>query len=218
MPICIINLAIMLLYFYMKVDFEDSPDDKKTISLPEAKIRNPRELGWQCAVLVLMIFLFSFHSVHVGLVALCGAISIFALSSYKEGVLRKLQVQDDVRFFFLLFILVGGVKSSGLLQTMMDSLRFLSGGSSFIQCVLLMWGAAFSTMFLNAGPTTALFLPIFLGVDGGLPDKLIFWSLSLGVCAGSSGTLMGASAGPLALTFMERFEGMASGVARKRGF
>ncbi len=217
MPICLINLAIMFGYFHSKVDFGDHPNDKATIKLPDVKIKNQRELRLQLAIFALMIVLFMFSTVHAGLLALCGGFSIFLLSSNREEIVRKFRHQD-IRFYFLLFVLVGGVKASGLPQTVASALSYFSGGSSFIQCVLLMWAACGLTMFLNAGPTTALFLPIFLGASGAIPDKLIFWALSLGVCAGSSGSLTGATAGPVAFTFMERFEGSRRGSLHKRTF
>jgi len=70
---------------------------------------------------------------------------------------------------------------------------------------LLMWAGAFVTCFLNAGPTTALFLPIVLSFKSAAPHSLYWWSLSLGVCAGSSGTLVGATAGTITATMIDRF-------------
>jgi len=58
---------------------------------------------------------------------------------------------------------------------------------------------------MNAGPATALFLPVVLSFKSAAPDNLYWWALSLGVCAGSSGTLAGATAGSVTATMIDRF-------------
>jgi len=68
--------------------------------------------------------------------------------------------------------------------------------------LLLLWLAAFLTAFLDAGPATALLLPIAAGLPSP-PEHVLLWALALGVLAGSSATLTGATAGPVATTLIE---------------
>ena len=79
--------------------------------------------------------------------------------------------------------------------------------------LVLMWAAAVVTTFLNAGPTTALFVPIVMGLGVSEAHGLLWWALSLGVCAGSSATITGATAGPVALTKLEEFAKEIKGAA-----
>jgi Na+/H+ antiporter NhaD/arsenite permease-like protein len=53
---------------------------------------------------------------------------------------------------------------------------------------------------LSAGPTTALLLHVLAPAGG---TRAIWWALSLGVCAGSSATLTGATAGPVTASLLE---------------
>jgi Na+/H+ antiporter NhaD/arsenite permease-like protein len=108
-------------------------------------------------------------------------------------------------FFSGLFVLVGAAEASGALGYISGAIVSLSFGNTLILCLLLMWAGAFVTCFLNAGPTTALFLPIVLSFKSSAPHSLYWWSLSLGVCAGSSGTLVGATAGSVTATLIDRF-------------
>ncbi|MBL6988546.1 MAG: hypothetical protein ISR65_02135 [Bacteriovoracaceae bacterium] len=208
MPICLINLGVMLLYFYRKVDFGDSAttEDKLVqLTLPNASITNSKALNLSILVLITMIGFFMFSRISPGIVALVGAGILLAFSSIdKEEIIARVNY-TDLGFFLLLFVLIGGVESSGLLETVSDGVLYVSGGNEFVRLLILMWGASFVTMFFNAGPTTILFLPMFLGVSGLQPHNLIFWALSLGICAGSSGSLNGATAGPVSLTLMEKF-------------
>ncbi|MBF0257396.1 MAG: hypothetical protein HQK62_00930 [Desulfamplus sp.] len=81
----------------------------------------------------------------------------------------------------------------------------ISMGKPLLCCMVVMWVAAFLTAFLSAGPTTALFFPIVAGIGTMPPHHIIWWSLSLGVLAGSSATVIGATAGPVATTLVENF-------------
>ncbi|GAI16351.1 unnamed protein product [marine sediment metagenome] len=120
------------------------------------------------------------------------------------SLLQKVSIRD-ILFFSGLFVLVGAAEASGGLGYVSGTIVHLSFGNTLILCLLLMWAGAFATCFLNAGPTTALFLPIVLSFKSAAPHSLYWWSLSLGVCAGSSGTLVGATAGSVTATMIDRF-------------
>ena len=207
MPLCLINLGIMLYYFNNKCDFKsiNHGSTKINIVLPDAKLKNKTTLNAGLLILAVLLILFIFSSLSPGFIALCGSFLLFLISGDLKKEIIKDVKYDDVVFFILLFIFVGGIEASGLLKTVWLAVLYISGNNLFIACILLMWAACFVTLFLNAGPTTALFIPMFLGLDALKPSTLIFWALSLGVCAGSCATLNGATAGPIACTFVERF-------------
>ncbi|MBF0106093.1 MAG: hypothetical protein HQM16_12290 [Deltaproteobacteria bacterium] len=204
MPLCLVNLGIMLAFFYYKVAFKASTESIK-ITLPDAEIIHPRALKLCLVTLAFWIVIFMFPIIPAGLMALCTSfVLLLTCGIDRATIIKKIRYQD-LLFFLFLFIFVGGVQYSGLLKTVVDGLFFLAGKNSFLQCIFLMWAACLVTTLLNAGPTAALFLPMFLMVGGFHPDTLIFWALSLGVCAGSSGTLNGATAGPVVSTMMAQF-------------
>ena len=133
-----------------------------------------------------------------------GAFFLFFFGGVSRMAILKRVGYKDLLFFSALFVLVGGVSASGVLRLAAGAVGDLAGGSQILQCVLLMWLAAVVTAFLNAGPATALMLPIFLHTRPGPPHHLLWWALSLGVCAGSSATLIGATAGPVAASMVEK--------------
>lgn len=138
-------------------------------------------------------------------IALAGGIIALAFGGCEPfSLLQKVSIRD-ILFFSGLFVLVGAAEASGALGYISGAIVHLSFGNTLILCLLLMWAGAFVTCFLNAGPTTALFLPIVLSFKSAAPHSLYWWSLSLGVCAGSSGTLVGATAGSVTATMIDRF-------------
>jgi len=138
-------------------------------------------------------------------IALVGGIIALVFGGCEPfSLLQKVSIRD-ILFFSGLFVLVGAAEASGALGYISGAIVHASFGNTLILCLLLMWTGAFVTCFLNAGPTTALFLPIVLSFKSAAPHSLYWWSLSLGVCAGSSGTLVGATAGSVTATMIDRF-------------
>jgi Na+/H+ antiporter NhaD/arsenite permease-like protein len=188
-------------------DKDDRFFNKIKHTLPRT-IRNPDALRRGLVILVGVIvgFLLS-DSLRCppAIIALAGGIIALAFGACEPfGLLQKVSIRD-ILFFSGLFVLVGAAEASGLLGYISRMIVQLSFGNVLILCLLLMWTGAFVTCFLNAGPTTALFLPVVLSFRGAAPHSLYWWSLSLGVCAGSSGTLVGATAGNVTANMIDRF-------------
>ena len=112
---------------------------------------------------------------------------------------------QDIVFFACLFIMVGGLVAAGALDGVVWLIQTISDGQGVLMMLALMWISAFLTIFLNAGATTAFFVPVASSMDAAIADPTVWWALSLGVLAGSSAALTGATAGPLAATHLDRF-------------
>ena len=170
------------------------------------KNRNTLRRGLIILAIVIAGFLLSdFMKWSPAIIALLGGIIALAFGGCEPlSLLRKVSVRD-VLFFSGLFVLVGAAEASGALGYISEAIVHLSFGNTLALCLLLMWAGAFVTCFLNAGPTAALFLPIVLSFKNAAPHSLYWWSLSLGICAGSSGTLIGATAGSVTATMIDKF-------------
>ncbi|MHC4175057.1 MAG: SLC13 family permease [Planctomycetota bacterium] len=176
-------------------------------SLPKAiKSRDTLRRGLTILAIVIVGFLLSdILNWRPAVIAIAGGIIALAFGGCEPfSLLQKVSIRD-ILFFSGLFVLVGAAEASGALGYISGTIVHLSFGNTLILCLLLMWAGAFVTCFLNAGPTTALFLPIVLSFRSAAPHSLYWWSLSLGVCAGSSGTLVGATAGSVTATMIDRF-------------
>ena len=212
MPICLILLGLMLLYFKVKVGLFHLPAIQKprppeNLSSAETRVsRQAQRRG--LFVLAHVVFLFiisSMISLNPAAVALLGGTSLFLFSGIKrEKIIRGIGF-NDIFFFIGLFVVVGGLEASGILNYISMALEISSLGQPWLLCLALMWSAAFLTAFLNAGPTAALFFPVAMGFALAPDHHIIWWALSLGIMAGSSATVFGATAGPVSVTLLEKF-------------
>ncbi len=213
MPICLILLALMLIYLKIRIGrFPVAPTAKtspcETAPPPGYTPIQKRALRRGLFVLAHVIFLFvisSIISLNPSAVALLGATSLFLFSGLDRGKIMEGVGFNDILFFTGLFVVVGALEAVGLLDHFSGALETFSFGRPWLLCLLLMWTAALLTAFLNAGPTATLFFPVVVGCATAPSHDIIWWSLSLGVLAGSSATIFGATAGPVAVTLLEKF-------------
>ncbi len=94
-----------------------------------------------------------------------------------------------------LFILVGGLIKTGIVDQIGHRLHKVAGSNEFILIALIMGGAAISASVLKNTTTTAMFLPVVIGIAAKAkiaPSRLLM-PLAFGAILGGSCTLIGTS-------------------------
>jgi len=111
-------------------------------------------------------------------------------------------------FIACLFLFAGGIQATGVLNRLAGFVIELCAGDPRLLSAALIVLAAGLTAGFSAGPTTAVLIPIAETLKDQLPGHLEWWALSLGVLAGSSTTLLSATAGPIAANLLKRQTGL----------
>lgn len=94
-----------------------------------------------------------------------------------------------------LFILTGGLVKTGVVDAVGRRLHRIAGGSEFRLTVLVMFTAAACAAFMKNTTTTAMFVPVVLGIAARAkvqPSKLLM-PLAFGAILGGTCTLIGTS-------------------------
>ncbi len=159
------------------------------------------------AVLILVLLGFLLHGVlHIppATVALGGAALIMILAHSEPDDAFKVVEWTTLFFFIGLFILVAGLVEVGVIQQMAEFALRLTGGDLFVTSLVLLWLSALATMLVGAVPITATLIPMVhdmipqiaetADVRHQLVTYALWWSLALGVCLGSNGTILGGAA------------------------
>ena len=179
----------------------------RVMRLDESKaITNPKLLYKSLAVIVAVIIGFLLHGVfkyEPGEIAIAGAAVLLLL---KGGSPEKTLSEVDwstIIFFAGLFIVVGATEQAGLIDMLSNGLIHLTGGKLALTAIVLLWGSAFLSSFLDNIPYVATMIPLVtklihsMATTSTVPNtelEFIWWALALGACLGGNGTLVGASA------------------------
>ncbi|HUT98188.1 MAG TPA: ArsB/NhaD family transporter [bacterium] len=213
-PVIVVVLAVIILYnrFAFRRQFAGVSDGHRISSYDEKKAIHDKPLLIKCLVVLgLTIVAFMVHDLFglpPAVVALVSAaVLAFITKPPVEELLREIEWPTLV-FFAGLFVLVGGLKATGV-TTALAGLIAGSTSSVLVLSLIILWGSAFLSAFLDNIPFVAAMIPLLQGTIAQLgltqvqADPL-WWALALGACLGGNGTLVGASANVIVGGISER--------------
>lgn len=136
----------------------------------------------------------------------CAAVCIWALPRPQHW-LTRVDVQSAL-FISCLFLFAGAIQATGALDLAARGVVQATQGSPYLLSAAVIGLACLLTAVFSAGPTTAALIPAAAAMKDQLPGHMIWWCLSLGVLAGSSATLLSATAGPVAVNIVKARTGV----------
>ncbi|PKM82197.1 MAG: hypothetical protein CVU89_06020 [Firmicutes bacterium HGW-Firmicutes-14] len=192
---------ICLKYIYGRHLHVEESQKQKIMRFDEfAAIKDTSLLKKCLFVLGLTILGFVLHQfIHMesATIALGGGVLLMLITrTDPDKVLHE--VEWPVIFFFIgLFVLVGGLEETGVIENLAVQSLELTGGDMTATALIILWLSAIASAFVDNIPFVATMIPLLhtMGELGGLGNiDPLWWSLALGACLGGNGTLIGASA------------------------
>ncbi len=213
LPVVMIIFTVTLLILkriYKEQLVVDEKNMKKIMGFNEnLAITDKAMLFKSLTVIILTIVGFTIHQ-FIGMenstVALTGAAILLLISKVDpEHVLKEVE-WTTIFFFAFLFILVGGLEHTGLLDIVANKIVSLTHGNLFLTTMLILWFSAIMSAFLDNIPYVATMIPILqsIGAQSSFDIEPLWWALSLGACLGGNGTLIGASANVIVAGILEK--------------
>lgn len=153
-------------------------------------------------VLFFIIIAFFFHdliNINSSTIAILGASVLLMICDEPVNKILK-EVEWETIFFFVgLFILVGGLKQTGIIHSLAQCLIDISGGNYIILVLGILWISAIASAFIDNIPFVATMIPLIQTIGSNNIEIMpLWWALALGACLGGNGTLIGASANVIA--------------------
>ncbi len=220
-PISMLNvlLASVLIYFMFRKHFVvENPEEVKEKLKgfePEKAIKDRYLMRAGLIILLTVITLFFLSDllgVSEAVVALLGgSLALFLIIDHEtvERVVTDVE-WTTLLFFMSLFIIVGYLNSTGVLDLVAKWMVNISGGNKVMLVMIILWGSAIISAFVDNIPFTATMIPVISALISQNPDlnthHVLWWALSMGACLGGNGTVIGASANVV-----------VSGMAKKNG-
>lgn len=199
--ICLV-FTILFFYFAFKKELKQSEGEAVDISKlpsPSSAITNKKDFAVSCVIFGLAVILLVTHSMtHLTVATIGLGIAFLTLITAGKDALELLKKVDykTVFFFIGLFIVVGGLEETGILEYIADFIGDISGGNIYIMIAIILWVSAIASAFVDNIPFAATMVPVIqsLSLSAGVPIDTLAWTLSLGTDIGGSATPIGASA------------------------
>lgn len=149
-------------------------------------------------MIVLVAAGFVFHGqigVDSSIIALTAAAVMFLIGKQDvENIIYDVE-WPTIIFFMGLFVIVGGMVETGIIEKLATMLISSTGGHPVATMLVLLWASAIISSVLDNIPFVATLIPLIALIEqGGADVSPLWWAISLGACLGGNGTLIGASA------------------------
>lgn len=199
-----ISLIVSVIFFYIAFRKELVTDNDEKIDIsklpkPSEAITNKRDFIASSVIFGCAVVLLITHSITHLTVASIGTfiavVTLIAFAKDAKELLKKVDCKTLI-FFIGLFIVVGGLEETGILEIIADFIEKISGGDAKLMIVIILWVSALASAFVDNIPFAATMVPVIqsLAETSGIALPTLAWTLSIGTDIGGSATPIGASA------------------------
>ena len=200
-----IALVFLIIFFYFVFKKELSANqsaevDPSTYPNPSEAIENKKDFIISTIIFIIAVVLLVTHAQTGLTVAFIGvAIAVITLiTSVKHiGYIMKRVDYKTLLFFIGLFIVVGGLEQTGVLEIIAGFIEKICGGNVFAMVLIIMCVSAIASAFVDNIPFAATMVPVIKTLAATTPGadlSVLAYALSVGTDIGGSATPIGASA------------------------
>lgn len=197
-------IAIIIFFFFaFKKELTANKDEKidpSTFPNPGDAIENKKDFIVSTIIFIIAIVLLVTHAQTGLTVAFIGVVIalITLITSFKHiGAILKKVDYKTLLFFVGLFIVVGGLEQTGVLEMIASFIEKVCGGNVFAMVLIIMWISAIASAFVDNIPFAATMVPVIKSLaatTAGAQLPVLAYALSVGTDIGGSATPIGASA------------------------
>ena len=198
-----VSLIFVVLFFYFSFRKElkasEKHDEAVTYPSPQEAITDRKRFAVSVVIFAAAIVMLVTHA-QTGLTVatigvFIGAFSLLASGGEALSMIKKLDYKT-LLFFIGLFVVVGGMEQTGVLNSLAGIIDAVSGNNVKWVVAIVLWLSALASAFVDNIPFAATMIPVIrsLAQAGGMDLSVLAWALSMGTDIGGCGTPIGASA------------------------
>lgn len=199
-----ISLVVVVIYFFIMLKNQIQPDgpvaiDESAKISPKSAIVDKNGFIASTVIFLLAVVLLVTHSITGLTVATIGIfialLTILTSIKYLKEIFKGVDYKT-LLFFVGLFVVVGGLEQTRVLNLIADFIERISGGKAMVMVAIILWVSAVASAFVDNIPFAATMIPVIkrLSSVSGVDLSTLAWTLSLGTDIGGSATPIGASA------------------------
>ncbi len=177
----------------------DPAEMMKVCPLPGSAITDRRLFMIDTGIFIVTVILIVTHAwtgLSIGFIGVIAAILTLVTDVKDIPHVFKAVNWQALLFFVGLFICVGGLEETGVLEMIAGFIGNASGGDVTIAIPFILWISAFASAVVDNIPFAATMVPVIkeLSVVGAMSLPTLAWTLALGTDLGGNATPIGASA------------------------
>ena len=196
--IALICLVFVIIYFYICFHKELSGGQAavQAASLnPKDAIENKKDFTISCIIFAVTVVLLVTHA-QTGLTVstigtVIGIVTLIAAGRDAIVLIKKVDYKT-LLFFIGLFVVVGGLEQTGILEVIAGFIADISEGNAMLMIAIVLWISAIASAFVDNIPFAATMIPIIKSLAAS--QGVLAWTLAIGTDIGGSATPIGASA------------------------
>lgn len=202
--IALIGLVAVMIYFYVifkKELLKGAVTDRDPASYPRPgeAIVSKKGFAASCVIFLCAVVLLITHAQTGLTVSFIGVfIAVITLIAAGKDALTLLKKVDykTLLFFVGLFVVVGSLEETGILELLAGVIGTISGGNVKVMIAIIIWISAVASAFIDNIPFAATMIPVIsnLAATQGVDLSVLSWTLAMGTDIGGSATPIGASA------------------------
>lgn len=199
-----ISLVLVVVYYFFVfrkqlAGEKLSPADVAAMPEPKEAITNKSAFAISTLIFLCAVVLLVTHAQTGLTVAFIGAaialVTLVVAGKQALELLKKVDYKTLV-FFIGLFMVVGGLEQTGILEIIAGFIGNVSHGNLKLMVAIIIWVSAIASAFVDNIPFAATMIPVIksLSATQGVDLATLAWALSMGTDIGGSATPIGASA------------------------
>ncbi len=199
-----VGMIFTIGYFYFifrrSLKQDTSPAEiMKVCPVPSAAITDRRLFYIVSGIFIVIVVLIVTHAetgLSVAIIGVIAAILTLLVDLKNVKAVFKAVNWQTLVFFLGLFIAVGGLEETGILEMIARFIGDASGGNITVAIPFILWISAFASAVVDNIPFAATMVPVVkeLALVGGMSLPTLAWTLALGTDLGGNATPIGASA------------------------
>lgn len=202
--IAAISLIVIVVYFYFAFRRELSGNQEEQIDIsalpsPESAITDKGGFAVSTLIFLAAVVLLITHAMTGLTVAFIGTsialVTLITSGKHALTIIKKVDYKT-LLFFIGLFVVVGGLEQTGILEIVAGFIGDVSGGNHMLMIAIIIWISAVASAFIDNIPFAATMIPVIrtLAATQGIELETLAWALAMGTDVGGSATPIGASA------------------------
>ncbi len=199
-----ISLILVIIYFFLVFRKELTAQSGETVDIsaipsPKEAILDKKEFAISSVIFACAVALLVTHEQTGLTVAFIGTfiavVTLLTSGKYAVELLKKVDYKT-LLFFIGLFMVVGGLEQTSILDMIAGFIGEISGNNLYLMVAIIIWLSATASALVDNIPFAATMVPVIksLAAAQGVDLSVLTWALSMGTDIGGSATPIGASA------------------------